>query len=480
LFPVTSVTRRSHAARPLFAHATGRAVMSEIEEAADPSTDTRLERLRAALDSGRLQRVQRLLHSLPTAEIALLLESMPIGEREVVWGLVDPEDRGEVLVHVAEEVRDGLIREMPIEELVAATEGLEVDDLADLIEDLPETVTQQLLRSMDRENRQRLEVVLSYEPDTAGGLMNTDTVTVRPDVSIDVVLRYLRLRGSLPEHTDTLFVVDRGGHYLGVLSVNQLLTLDPELVIATAMDTAVKPIEVNSSAADVAKQFETLDLVSAPVVNEESLLVGRITVDDVMDVIRDEAEHSMLSMAGLDEEEDLFAPITQRARRRAIWLGINLMTAFVAARVVGLFEASIEQIVALAVLMPVVASMGGIAGSQTLVLMIRGLALGSIGAGNARTLLLKELAVASINGLIWGVVVGLVTWVWFKNAQLSLVIALALGLNQVNGVLTGVWLPLLLKRLGIDPALAGSVLLTTFTDTGGFFMLLGLGTLILL
>jgi magnesium transporter len=454
--------------------------MSETEDTVEPSTDSRLERLRAALDSGRLQRVQRLLHSLPTAEIALLLESMPIGERQVVWGLVDPEDRGEVLVHVAEEVRDGLIREMPIEELVAATEGLEVDDLADLIEDLPETVTQRLLHSMDREDRQRLEAVLSYPPDSAGGLMNTDTVTVRPDVTIDVVLRYLRLRGSLPEHTDALFVVDRTGRYLGVVSVNRLLTLDPELVIASAMDTEVRPIGVNASAAEVAKQFENLDLVSAPVVDEQGILVGRITVDDVVDVIRDQAEHSLMSMAGLDEEEDMFAPVTASARRRAVWLGINLITAFIAARVVGIFEASIEEVVALAVLMPVVASMGGIGGSQTLTLMVRSMALGQVGRSNARELFLKELAVGLINGLLWAAVVAGITLFWFKSAKLALVIGLAMLINQINGALTGFWLPLLLKRLGVDPALAGSVVLTTFTDVVGFLALLGLGTLILL
>jgi magnesium transporter len=454
--------------------------MPELEDATGQSTDSRLERLRSALDSGRLQGVQRLLHSLPTAEIALLLESMPIGEREVAWGLVDVDDRGEVLVHVAEDVRDGLIREMPIEELVAATEGLEVDDLADLIEDLPETVTQQLLRSMDRENRQRLEAVLSYEPDSAGGLMNTDTVTVRPDVSIDVVLRYLRLRGSLPEHTDALFVVDRTGRYLGVISVNQLLTLGPELITAAVMDTEVQPIDVNAKATRVAKQFENLDLVSAPVVNENGFLVGRITVDDVMDVIRGEADHSLMSMAGLDEEQDLFAPIATSALQRAVWLGINLLTAFIAARVVGIFEASIVEVVALAVLMPVVASMGGIGGSQTLTLMIRGLALGHIGRSNTRELFLKELAVALINGLLWAGVVAGITLLWFNNLKLALVIGLAMLINQINGALTGFWLPLLLRRLGVDPALAGSVILTTFTDVIGFLALLGLGTLILL
>jgi magnesium transporter len=322
--------------------------------------------------------------------------------------------------------------------------------------------------------------VLSYPPDSAGGLMNTDTVTVRPDVSIDVVLRYLRLRGSLPGHTDALFVVDRTGRYLGVVSVNRLLTLDPELVIAGAMDTEVKPIGVAASAAEVAKQFENLDLVSAPVVNEQGILVGRITVDDVVDVIRDQAEHSLMSMAGLDEEEDMFAPVTASARRRAVWLGINLITAFIAARVVGIFEASIEEVVALAVLMPVVASMGGIGGSQTLTLMVRSMALGQVGRSNARELFLKELAVGLINGLLWAAVVAGITLFWFKNAKLALVIGLAMLINQINGALTGFWLPLLLKRLGVDPALAGSVVLTTFTDVVGFLALLGLGTLILL
>lgn len=446
----------------------------------EQSTDSRLQRLRLALDSGRLQRVQRMLHSLPPAEIGLLLESMPTGEREVAWGLVDPEDRGEVLLHVADEVRANLIREMPIEELVEATEGLEIDDLADLIDGLPETVTQQVLRSMDLQNRQRLESILSYPANSAGGLMNTDTVTVRPDVSIDVVLRYLRLRGSLPRHTDALFVVDRGGRYLGIIAVNTLLTLEPELDTASVMDTEVQPLSVHLTAAQVARRFEDLDLVSAPVVSDSGSLVGRITVDDVMDVIRDEAEHSLMGMAGLDEEEDLFAPLAISTRRRAVWLGINLFTAFLAARVVGVFEASIEQVVALAVLMPVVASMGGIGGSQTLTLMTRGLALGNIGRANAWTLFVKELAIGLINGVLWAVVVAVITLLWFKNLKLALVIGLAMLLNQVNGALTGVWLPLALKRVGIDPAIAGSVILTTFTDVGGFFLLLGLGTLILL
>jgi magnesium transporter len=443
-------------------------------------TDSRLERLRKAVDSGRLQRAQRMLHALPPAEIGQHLESMPPNEREIVWGLVDPEDRGEVLLHVADEVREGLISEMSIEELIRATGNLETDDLADLIETLPETLIQPVLRSMDLQDRQRLEAVLSYPPNSAGGLMNTDAVTVRPDVTIDVVLRYLRLRGNLPGHTDALFVADRASRYLGIIALDKLLTLDPDLEIESVMDAEVQPITVDASAAQVARRFENLDLVSAPVVDESGIVVGRITVDDVVDVIRREAEHSLLSMAGLAEEEDLFSPILRSTRRRAVWLGINLMTAFIAARVVGLFEASIEEVVALAILMPVVASMGGIAGSQTLTLIIRGLALGNIDRSNLRELLAKELAVATINGLLWAAVVAIITVLWFKSGMLAVVIGLALVINQVIGVLSGIWLPLLLRRLGIDPALSGSVILTTVTDVVGFFALLGLGTLILL
>ena len=439
-----------------------------------------IARLREALDSGRMQPVRRSLHALHPAEIARLLESLPLREREVVWGVVDSEDQGEVLLHVADEVRETLIQGMAAEDIVAAAEDLDIDDLADFIEDLPEKVTGQILRAMDARDRARLEQVLSYPGDTAGGLMNTDTVTVRPDVSLEVVQRYLRLRGELPDHTDALFVVDRYGHYLGSLPLVQIVTGAADDIVSDVMVRDSNPVEATLADTEVAKRFENFDLISAPVVGERGALLGRITIDDVVDVIRAEAEHSFMRMAGLDEEEDLFAPVRAAIRRRALWLGINLVTAFAAAQVVGLFEATIAEVVALAVLMPIVASMGGIGGSQTLTLMIRGIALGQIDARYTGQLLRKELAVALINGALWASVVAAIALVWFGSAKLALVIAMALIINQITGALSGLFVPRLLKRMGIDPALAGSVVLTTITDVVGFFAFLGLGAVILL
>lgn len=445
------------------------------------STDqTRLTRLRAALDSGRLLPVKRSLAALNPAEIANLLCALPPHQRNVVWEMVSPEDDGEVLLHLPDEVRDGLMREMNTAELVAAAEELDIDDLADFVEYLPETVTQQVMRALEADDRARLEAVLAYDPETAGGLMNTDTVTVRPDVTLETVQRYLRMRGELPQHTDALFVVDRYGGYLGRLPLDKILTHAPDERVALVMDRSLEPLTVALGLREVATRFRTSDLVSAPVVTrEDDKLVGRITVDDVLDVISDEAEHNLMSMAGLDEEEDIFAPVRPAARRRALWLGINLLTAFVASYVVGRFEATIQQVVALAVLMPVVASMGGIGGSQTLTLMIRGYARNQVGAGNTWFLLRKEVLVALLNGVLWGMAVGAVVYVWFRSPLLALVVGLALVINQSAAALAGVFVPVVLRRLGVDPALAGSVVLTTVTDVVGFFCLLGLGALIL-
>lgn len=442
--------------------------------------ESRLADLDEALESGRMRRLKPMLHSLHPAEIALLLESIPRAKRELVWSLVPEDDHGETLLHVNDEVRAELIDALDHNVLLAATEGMPIDDLADLIEDLPEQVTREVLRSMDTQNRDRLEAVLSYPPDSAGGLMNNDTITVRPDVSLDVVSRYLQQRGTLPEDTESLFVVSRYGRYLGMLTLAKLVTLDPERDVSEVMNTDLEALPVDMTAAQVAKRFQDLDLISAPVVEQDGRLVGRITIDDVVDVIRDEAEHSIMSMAGLDEEEDVFAPIARSARRRAVWLGANLFTAFLAAQVVGMFEATLSQVVALAVLMPIVASMGGIGGSQTLTLMIRGLSLGQIGFANARTLLIKELAVAVINGVLWGVVVGVIAQLWFGNPVLGVIIAVALIINQIGAAIAGVAIPLAMKKMGIDPALAGSVVLTTFTDVIGFASFLGLGTMFLL
>jgi len=440
----------------------------------------RLRTFTRALESGTLASVRKMLNALRPAEIAHLLESLPPQERELLWELVDEKIGGDVLVYVNDELRASLIREMEPEELVAAAEGLETDDLADFLHDLPDVVIQEVLQSMDEQDRQRLESVLSYPEDTAGGLMNTDTITVRPDVTLDVVLRYLRLRGELPPMTDNLFVVDRDDHYLGSLPLTVLLTQSPTLTVAEVMTTEAESIPATLSASDVASLFEHHDLVSAPVVDEDNRLLGRITIDDVVDVIRDEGEHSLLSMTGLDEEEDMFAPVTVSARHRGVWLGINLVTAFIASWVIGLFQETIDKVVALAVLMPIVASMGGIAGSQTLTLMIRGIAVGKIGDSNARKLLYKELAVGLLNGLCWSLVVAAITVLWFGDYRIGLVIAVAIVLNLVFAALAGATIPLLLRKIGADPALGGSVLLTTVTDVVGFMAFLGLATFFLL
>jgi magnesium transporter len=452
-----------------------------MKDSADKqTTESQLERLTQALDSGDAGNVRDLLSNLHSGEIADLIESVPHGPREQVWELVDPEDHGETLVQVNDEVRAGLIEGMESDALVAATEDMDADDLADLIQDLPADVIQEVLRAMDEQNRSRLDTVLHYPEDSAGGLMNVDTVTVRADVTLDVVLRYLRLHIDIPATTDSLFVVDRDNHFKGVLSLTALLTNDPNLQVDEVMNTQISAIPANTPDTDVARMFENHDLVSAPVLNEEGQLIGRITIDDVVDVIREDADHSLLSMAGLDEEDDTFAPVIKSARRRAIWLGINLCTAFLASWIIGLFQATIEQVVALAVLMPIVASMGGIAGSQTLIIVIRGLALGQIGASNARWLMYKELAVSALNGIAWALVVAVISAFWFSNPNIGYIIGAALIINLLCAAVAGLAIPFLLTRMKIDPAHAGTVILTTVTDVVGFLVFLGLGTIFLL
>lgn len=435
---------------------------------------SRLAAIQTAL-AGSLKGADRMVAALHPAEIAHLLESLPPRRRELAWELVDPDVQGEVLVELSEDVRSELLASMQPEELVAATENLPVDDLADLMVELPEALMRQVLRSMDQQDRDRLSRVLEFPGDSASGLMNTDTVSVRPDVTIDVVLRYLRMRGSLPEPTDKLFVVDRHDHYLGALPVVRLLTADPESTVIDQMDPEVAPIPPEMAADEVAQLFESRDLLSAAVVASDGKLLGRITVDDVVDVVREQAEHAALAAAGLDDDDDVFAGVRKTARRRALWLGINLLTALLASWVVGLFEATIEKVVALAVLMPVVASMGGIAGTQTVTLIIRGIALGRVHATNARWLFFKELGVGAVNGLLWATAVGLATWFWFGTWDVAAVIFVAIVINLIAAGVAGVLIPLTLKRLHIDPALAGGVILTTVTDVVGFAALLGLG-----
>ncbi len=452
--------------------------MTEIREGVE--REANLRRFHQALESGVLSNVRLMLNSLYPGEIAHLLESLPADSRKIAWEMVVPEYEGDVLLHLSDGVRAGLIREMEPHELLAASEGLETDDLADFLQDLPRAVVAEVLNSMSYQDRKRLESVLPYPEDSAGGLMNTDTVTVRPDVTLDVVLRYLRRRGEIPATTDSLIVVKRDDTYLGLLPINRIVTQDPALTVGEIMIGDMEPIDAMTSDTEVANLFAHRDLVSAPVVNGQGKLLGRITIDDVVDVIRQDADHSLMSMAGLSEEEDLFASVASSSRRRAVWLGVNLATALLASWVIGLFDAAIEKVVALAVLMPIVASMGGIAGSQTLTLVIRGMALGQISQANAWRFFTKEIAVGLVNGVIWALVVGVIAGLWFDNMQIAWILGLAMVVNLITAAVMGTIIPLLLRRLGIDPALAGSVLLTTFTDVVGFMSFLGVAAWVFL
>ncbi len=425
-------------------------------------------------------RIKTLIADVHPADIANLLGSLPAAQRNRVWTQVPAEHEGEILLSLTDDARTAIIKTMEPQALIAATESLDTDDLADILPEMPRGVIQELLLIMEQQDRERLHAVLGYPDDTAGGLMNLDTVTVRADITLDVVIRYLRRRGEIPETTDSLYVVDRDGLLQGVLPITTVLTQDPDMPVAAIMRQDVEAIAATMPAREVANLFERRDLVTAPVVDDRNKLLGRITIDDVVDVIREQADHSLLGMAGLTSEEDLFAPIWQSARRRAFWLGINLLTAILASAVIRQFDATINQVVALAVLMPIVASMGGIAGSQTLTMVIRGMALGQISKSNARRLMWKELGVGVLNGLIWAAALAVFTEFYYHSRTLSIVIAIAISANLLVAALTGVLIPILLRRLRADPALAGSVILTTFTDVAGYFVFLGLATLVLL
>ena len=438
----------------------------------------KLHSINAALESGALQQVKRTINTgLAPAEVAHLIESSPPKVRKILWELVDKENEGEVLQHLSDEISALFLNEMSAAELVDLTSELDTDDVVDLLQQLPEQLSNDVLQEMDSEDRDRLEAVMFYPEDSAGGLMNTDTVTVRADITLDVVLRYLRRHRSLPAMTDNLLVINRSHEFIGILAINKLLVSDLNQTVREVMTTDTQVIHASMDEEDVAKIFERHDLVSAPVVDSHGKLIGRITIDDVVDVIRDTADHSLMSMAGLDEEEDTFAPAFKTGRRRAVWLGINLITAFIASAVIGLFGETIERLVALAVLMPIVASMGGIAGSQVLTLVIRGQALGHISSSNIGWLLNRELAVGFFNGLLWAAVIAGITFFWFNDVLLAAIIAAAIIINLLVAALSGAALPIILKRQRIDPALAGGVILTTITDVVGFFSFLGLASI---
>ncbi len=419
------------------------------------------------------------LDQLHPADVAYILEALPLEQRLEVWELVKAERDGEILLEVSDAVRQTLIADMDSEELLAAAEQLDTDELADLAPDLPTDVLHELLESLDIRNRERLESTLSYPEDTVGALMDFDIVTIREDISLEVALRYLRRIGNLPDHTDKLFVVDRHDILRGVLPLKRLLVSDLELGVADVMADDAVIFHPEDLADDASKAFERYDLVTAPVVDADNKLVGRLTVDTVMDYIREEAESDMLSMAGLREEEDLFSSVWKSVQNRWTWLAVNLVTAIVASRVIGLFEGSIEKTVALAALMPIVAGIGGNSGNQTITMIVRGMALGQIASHNMKSLLQKELGVSLLNGLIWGGVLGLIAFVLYQNTTLSFVMTAAMTLNLLLAAVMGVLIPLIMNKFGRDPAVGSSVLITAMTDSGGFFIFLGLATIFL-
>ncbi len=443
-----------------------------------------LDELRQALAEGADARAAAELAELYPSEVADVLESCPPEERVHLWELVEPHAKGDVLTEAHGEVRRQLIDETSAEELVAAVQRLDLDALSDIYEELPGGVVNAVLGAMDAQRRERFHVVRTYPPNTAGGLMDVDALAVRPDVTLGMVQSYLsRYRaehGRLPAHTDAVMVTDLAGFYIGRLAVTDLVSLGLETRVHDVMDREIDPIAADLPANRVARRFEDEDLVSSAVVDADGRLIGRITVDDVVDVIREQAEHSVLASAGLHETEDTFAPALASAGRRAIWLGVNLVSAFAAAWVISQFAGSIDQLVALAVLMPIVASMGGVAGTQSLAIVIRGIALEHVKQGNRLRLLARELSVGLINGLVWALVVALLAALWFHKPSLGIVFGTALVLNLVWGVASGTLIPLALARLRIDPALAGGVILVAFTDAFGFFVFLGLASLVLL
>lgn len=451
-----------------------------MQQAQDQHHPDYLKQILTAMEQGAADEIRDILSDLHPADIGNLLEAIPPEQRHIVWELVHPELMGEILVEVPEGVRTDLVEKADEQALVAATSALDTDDIADLIPDLPDDVIAQVMFTLDRQERQRLDTVLSYPEDTAGGLMNVDAITVREEITLDVVLRYLRRRGEIPEHTNELYVVNRDGFLVGSLLVVKLLITDTAQRVHDVMQAEPRKFHVMTPAREVAAAFERYNLVTAPVTDENDYLLGRITVDDVVDVIRDEADHSVMAPAGLSEEEDLFAPVARSARNRAVWLGVNLITAILASWVISFFEPTIKEVVALAVLMPIVASMGGNAGTQTVTLVVRGLALGTITDSNATRILVKELFVSVFNGMIWALVVAIVAVVWYGNQLLALVIGLAMFINLVVAALAGVFIPITVRKLGIDPAMASGVGLTTVTDVVGFFVFLGLAAMFLI
>ncbi len=451
-----------------------------VEDLVHRQEGPRQDLVESLVHKQNLAELQKKLDELHPADVAHILEALPLDERLLVWDLVKAERDGEILVEVSDSVRESLIASMDNSELLAAAGTLDTDEIADLAPDLPHDVIQELLTTLDAQKRARLQSALSFPEDSVGALMDFDMVTIRADVTLEVALRYLRRLGELPDQLDKLFVVERDDRLIGVLPLKRLLTADPEATVAAIMVEDFVSFQPDDDAHEAAQAFERYDLVMAPVVDTQKRLIGRLTVDAVVDYIRESADADMLSMAGLKEEEDLFSTVWRSAKNRWMWLAVNLATAFIASRVIGAFEGSIEKLAALAALMPIIAGIGGNTGNQTIALIIRGLALGQITQANAHRLIAKELAIALLNGLVWGSAVGAFAWLLYDNPALGGVMALAMLLNFIVAALAGIFIPMTLERLKRDPAIGSSVLLTFTTDSMGFFIFLGLATLILL
>jgi magnesium transporter len=438
-----------------------------------------LAKLGTAIDSVTLNQVRHILNNLSPPDVAHQLETAPPKFRRILWELVDPEISGEVLQELSDEIQLEFLNEMDGAEVASLTEGLDVDDIVDILQQLPDQMIPEVLQAMSVQDRQRVESVLTYDEETAGGLMDTEIITVRPDITVDVVLRYLRRFDEIPDLTDNLFVVSRNDLFLGNLALGKLLTSSLTTTVREVMNPDAQAIHVNLTDSDVAQQFQRQDLVSAPVVDDNNRLLGRITIDDVVDVIVEDADHSLLAMAGLSDTEDTFSSISRTAPRRAVWLGVNLITAIIASTAISLFEGTLDKVVALAILMPIVASMGGVAGSQTLTVVIRGMALGQVERSNLSWLLSKEFTVGALNGMLYALVAGAVVSLWFQDSTMALIIGAAMAINLTAAAITGTLLPVLLRSINIDPALAGTVVLTTVTDIVGFVSFLGLATVFL-
>ena len=425
-----------------------------------------------------INQIKRILSGMHPSEVAHSLESLPPKERKFLWSLIETKDEGEIISELHDEIQQELILEISPEELATIISDLELDEMVDILQILPKQKTTNILSVMSQRDRQRIKEALEYPEDSAGGLMNTDIISVRPKHNLEVVMRYLRAQRELPKNTDQIFVVSRENKYLGSLPISSIIISDPSLNVRELMETEIQPLEANLDDKDVSRLFEQNDWISAPVIDDKSRLIGRITIDDVVDVIMEDADQNFLGMAGV--AEDTFAAPARAARSRILWLSINLLTAFIASMTISLFQTTIDKIVYLAILMPIVASMGGVAGTQTLTIMIRGLTLQQINKSNLMWLYKREVAVSLVNGILLSMMVGGITYIWFGDAIIATLICVAMVVNLISSAIAGIFIPIILRKCNQDPAIAGSVVVTTVTDVIGFFSFLGLATLFLI